>query len=210
MKTGLDYKVDSNNDFVTEIKGIKNEGLSGWMYAVSFTDVGSDMAWAKEAIEALAGKGVISGTGNNKFEPKRPINRAEFAKLVVEVLGENIVSKGTDMFSDVDSLAWYADYVGKAAAKGLIKGDNGKYRPGDVITRNEVAVILHRMQNEVAPTNTAISFKDAASVPAWANNAVAFAVEKGLVNGYEDNTFKGNNPITRAEAAVVLFRYMGL
>lgn len=250
VKTGLDYNIDTNNDFVTAIEKIENEGLSGWMYGVngtapavpaiektladgdqvlwyystsstagvpsfpvatvSFTDVGADVAWAKEAIEALAGKGIITGTGNNKFEPKRQITRAEFAKMVVETLGENIVSQGTDMFTDVDSTAWYADYVGKAAAKGLIQGSNGKYRPNDVITRNEVAVILHRMQNEVAPTNLVLGFKDGASVPAWANNAVAFAVEKGLVNGYEDNTFKGNNPITRAEAALVLYRYMGL
>lgn len=185
-------------------------GLPNFPVKVSFTDVGADMAWAKEAIEALAGKGIISGTGNNKFEPKRSITRAEFAKMVVETLGENIVSQGTDMFTDVDSTAWYADYVGKAAAKGLIQGSNGKYRPNDVITRNEVAVILHRMQDEVAPTNTVLGFKDGATVAAWANNAVAYAVEKVLVNGYEDNTFKGNNPITRAEAAVVLYRYMGL
>ncbi|NLC04418.1 MAG: DUF4430 domain-containing protein [Tissierellia bacterium] len=183
-------------------------GIPAFPVKTSFTDVGANMAWAKEAIEALAAKGIIQGTGDNKFEPNRPITRAEFSKVVVETLGEDIVSEGTGMFSDVDSTKWYAEYIGKAAAKGLIEGNEGKFRPDDTITRNEVAVILHRMQNEVAPTNATLSFEDKATVPAWANDAVAYAVEKALVNGYPGNIFKGQDPMTRAEVAVVLYRYI--
>ncbi len=185
-------------------------GIPAFPVKTSFTDVGANYAWAKEAIEALAAKGIIQGTGDNKFEPARKITRAEFSKVIVEALEEDIVSEGTAMFSDVDSTKWYAEYVGKAAAKGLIEGNEGKFRPDDTITRNEVAQILHRMDNKVAPTNTVLSFEDKATVPAWANDAVAYAVEKALVNGYPGNLFKGQDPMTRAEVAVVLFRYLGL
>lgn len=268
-KTRLDYDAGRNNDFVTDIEGIKNKGNSGWRYAVNgrtpgtaainievrdgdeilwfysknptssipnfptekdketvkepvkvaplpgfafppkvtFPDVGANIPWAKEAIEVLAGRGIISGTGNG-FEPNRSINRAEFAKLVVETIGNKSLNQGTGMFSDVDSSKWYADYIGKAFATGLIEGSNGKFRPMESITRNEVAVILHRMQNKVVPNNGIISFKDESSIPEWARLSVAYALERGLIKGYDDNTFKGDQPMTRAEVAVVLYRYI--
>ncbi|MDY0235335.1 MAG: S-layer homology domain-containing protein [Gudongella sp.] len=269
-ETGLDYEVESNNSFVTEIEGIKNKGLSGWMFAVNgkapgdpaidttiddgdeilwyysnsasskvpdfpdeedleededeedeednpvyvipprrtFSDVGANILWAKDAIELLAGRGIISGTETGAFEPNRLINRAEFAKLVIETLGDKSLSQGTAMFSDIDSTKWYADYVGKAFTKGLIEGNNGKFRPMESITRNEVALILHRMQNSVLPNNGAISFTDGMNIPEWARNAVAFSVERGLIKGYDDNTFRGEQLMTRAEVAVVLYRYI--
>lgn len=174
----------------------------------TFPDVGANIPWAKEAIEVLAGRGIISGTGTGQFEPNRSINRAEFAKLVVETLGNKSLSQGSGMFSDVDSAKWYADYIGKAFATGLIEGSNGKFRPLENITRNEVAVMLHRMQNKVVPNNGIISFKDEKEIPNWARLSVAYAIERGLIKGYDDNTFKGNQPMTRAEVAVVLYRYI--
>ena len=228
---GLSGWMYAVNDTTPEVAAIEKTLVNGdkvlWFYSTSatagvpafpmeeaaeasFTDVGANYGWAKEAIEALAAKGIIQGTGDNKFEPARKITRAEFSKVIVEALDEDIVSGGTAMFSDVDSTKWYAEYVGKAAAKGLIEGSEGKFRPDDTITRNEVAMILHRMANKVAPSNPVLSFTDAATVPAWANDAVAYAVEKELVNGYPGNLFKGQDPMTRAEVAVVLFRYLGL
>lgn len=174
----------------------------------TFTDVGTNISWAKDAIEILAGRGIISGTGSGQFEPNRSINRAEFAKLVIETLGDKSLSQGTAMFTDVDSTKWYADYIGRALTKGLIEGSNGKFRPMDSITRNEVAVILHRMQNKVVPNNGTISFKDGADIPEWAKLSVAYAVERDLIKGYNDNTFRGEQFMTRAEVAVVLHRYI--
>ncbi len=174
----------------------------------TFSDVGENILWAKDAIELLAGRGIITGTETGQFEPNRLINRAEFAKLVIETLGDKSLSQGTAMFSDVDSTKWYADYVGKAFAKGLIQGSNGNFRPMESITRNEVAVILHRMQNEAVPNNSMISFTDGTDIPDWARNAVAFSVERGLIRGYDDNTFRGEQPMTRAEVAVLLYRYI--
>ena len=77
-----------------------------------------------------------------------------------------------------------------------------------MITRNEVAEILHRMQSKPLPNNGIISFKDEATIPDWARNAIAYSVERGLIKGYNDNTFRGDQPMTRAEVAVVLHRYI--
>ncbi len=174
----------------------------------TFSDVGENILWAKDAIELLAGRGIIAGTGTGQFEPNRSINRAEFAKLAVETLGNKLLSQGTAMFSDVDSAKWYADYIGKAFANGLVQGSNGKFRPMESITRNEVAVILHRMQYKVVPNNGIISFEDETDIPEWARLSVAYAVERGLIQGYNDNTFRGEQPMTRAEVAVLLYRYI--
>lgn len=223
---GMDGWMYAVNEEMPDVGAIDKEIVNGdkilWYYSksetselpawpeekVSFQDVGSNIAWAKEAIEVLAGRGIISGTGSGQFEPNRSINRAEFAKLVVETLGNKSLNQGTGMFSDVDSSKWYADYIGKAFATGLIEGSNGKFRPMESITRNEVATILHRMQSGVRPNNGTISFKDEKDIPDWARLSVAYAVERGLIEGYKDNTFKGNQPMTRAEVAVVLYRYI--
>lgn len=220
---GWMYSVNEESPNVGAIdKEIKNGDKILWYYSKSessdlpawpekidtFPDVGANIPWAKEAIEVLAGRGIISGTGTGQFEPNRSINRAEFAKLVVETLGNKSLSQGSGMFSDVDSAKWYADYIGKAFATGLIEGSNGKFRPLENITRNEVAVMLHRMQNKVVPNNGIISFKDEKEIPNWARLSVAYAIERGLIKGYDDNTFKGNQPMTRAEVAVVLYRYI--
>jgi len=269
-ETGLDYDAGPRDDFVEEIEGISNRGLSGWMYAVNgrapkvaaidkelrdgdevlwfystsnsarvpdfpyegqlaeeeiqedteeepeaidaprktFADVGDGLYWARDAIELLAGKGIIQGTGDGDFEPYRSVNRAEFIKLAVELLGDENKNLATTVFTDVDLTKWYADYISKAFSMGLIEGSGGKIRPMDSISRFEVAAILHRMAENRLPEEAEISFADADSIPVWARLSVSFVVENGLFEGYEDNTFRGDLAMTRAEAALIIYRYM--
>ncbi len=221
---GLDGWMYAVNGVLPEVAAVNKTLVDGdevlWYYSKSaasgvpafpgkgFTDLGTNMNWAKEAIEALAARGIITGVGDNKFEPGRPITRAEFSKIVTSTLElENVVYTGG--FSDVTVGKWYADPIATMVKNGLAQGyPNGTFNPNANITRNEVAKVIHSMQKEVAPSNAKLSFTDSNTVPAWANNSVAYAVEKALITGYPDNTFKGQNPMTRAEVAVVLYRYI--
>ncbi|QEK11384.1 DUF4430 domain-containing protein [Crassaminicella thermophila] len=177
---------------------------------ISFKDVDEKISWAKDAIEILAGKGIIKGTGNG-FEPQRSITRAEFISLVVTALNLEKEEYIEETFSDVNKLDWFANAVGCAYKSNIISGDpDGKFRPNDPITRNEIASILYRLQGspENSIKNSKLSFKDINTLPSWAINGVKYVYQQGLMSGYEDETFRGGNALTRAEAAVVIYNYL--
>ncbi|MCR6544845.1 S-layer homology domain-containing protein [Dehalobacterium formicoaceticum] len=176
----------------------------------SFSDVDESMAWAKDAIEILAGQGYISGTGGG-FEPKRSINRGEFVKIMVASAGLEPQVYGNGLFKDVKADDWFAGYVQQAYDMNIITGEGGNFRPKDNITRNEAAAIFYRMQEKapIADQNLSLNFKDAKGIPTWAVPGIHFVHEQGLMTGYEDNTFRGGNFLTRVEAAVTVYRYLG-
>ncbi|MFA9422686.1 MAG: S-layer homology domain-containing protein [Sedimentibacter sp.] len=176
---------------------------------INFDDVDDSMSWAKDAIEILAGQGIINGTGTS-FQPQRSITRAEFIKIIVKALNYEVNDSTKINFNDVNDSEWFADYIECAYDKNIIAGDpDGNFRPNDVISRNEISVILSRLQEEQESYNSYdLTFDDASSVPQWAMNGVKFAVKEKLMNGYDNNVFMGLNPMTRAEAATVTYRYL--
>ncbi|MGI6066500.1 MAG: S-layer homology domain-containing protein [Bacillota bacterium] len=178
----------------------------------SFADVGENWAWAKDAIEILAGRGIIEGTGTG-FEPKRSITRAEFIKMLVTALELELEIKEYQdrLFQDVEAKDWFSQTVAAAWEKGIIEGDpDGRFRPHAEISRNEIAAILYRLaENRESDLETnALTFSDTGKIPAWALDGVKYAFGSGLMKGYEDNTFQGGKFLNRAEAAVVIYRYL--
>lgn len=109
-------------------------------------------------------------------------------------------------FSDVTPEAWYFEAVELAAARGLILGADGAFLPEDTASRAMLAAVLQRLAGAQAQGDAA--FPD---VPpdAWYAPAAAWAAESGIVTGYEDGRFAPLNPVTREQAAVMLWRYAG-
>ena len=111
--------------------------------AVSFSDVASD-AWYAEAVNTLASLGMITGVGDNKYEPDRSITRAEFTAIAMRFA--DLATGGENVFSDVAEDAWYHDYVVGSIKYGWITGyPDGTFRPENTITRAEVTTIVNRM-----------------------------------------------------------------
>lgn len=111
--------------------------------AVSFSDVASD-AWYAEAVNTLASLGMITGVGDNKYEPDRSITRAEFTAIAMRFA--DLATGGENVFSDVAEDAWYHDYVVGSIQYGWITGyPDGTFRPENTITRAEVTTIVNRM-----------------------------------------------------------------
>lgn len=110
---------------------------------VSFSDVASD-AWYAEAVNTLASLGMITGVGDNKYEPDRSITRAEFTAIAMRFA--DLATGGENVFSDVAEDAWYHDYVVGSIQYGWITGySDGTFRPENTITRAEVTTIVNRM-----------------------------------------------------------------
>ena len=108
----------------------------------SFADL-QDVQWAKESIEYLFGKGVISGKGDNLFMPSDMVTREEFVKMIVEAFN---ISGGINLgtYADVDENQWYAPYVYAATSAGIINGSDGVFGVGTPITRQDMAAIYYR------------------------------------------------------------------
>ena len=173
-----------------------------------FTDLAS-VQWAKESIDALLEKGVISESADKKFNPDRNVTREEFVKMIVVALGvydKNAVSA----LVDVDGNEWYAPYIASAEKAGLITGDeNGRFGVGEEISRQDMAVIVHRAMKEAAKTGDLGGFDDDGDIADYAKAAVYSLAKMGIVNGVGGNMFAPFDTATRAMAAKVIYGMLG-
>ncbi len=173
--------------------------------ADSFEDLeGYD--WAKDSIDALVKKGIISGTSSNTFEPGRNITRAEFAKLIVTAFG---IGEGDDSsdYSDVNSSDWYYQFVKAAAAANIVTGyEDGGFKPNNSITRQEMAAIIVRAFKAKGVELPAAepAFADNDEIGDWAKEYVGVLTSLGIVQGRGENKFAPTESLTRAEAAKVI------
>ncbi|WP_010274334.1 S-layer homology domain-containing protein [Paenibacillus senegalensis] len=173
---------------------------------------GSDPSdhWAKEEIAAWIESGLMEGYPDGTFRPDRAITRAETASLIYRVLGFSKV--GTDAsqaaaFHDMAEGAWYFDVLSAAIAAGYMNGyEDGTIRPDQVVTRQEMAVMLMRIAQREADVEAAEVFTD--PLPSWSKGAIGASTAAGWVQGYPDGTFRANGTLTRAEAVVMLGRFL--
>ena len=112
-------------------------------------------------------------------------------------------------FSDVTGEAWFAEAVRWAAAMGIVGGyGNGKFGPNDPITREQLAVMLWRYAGSPAATNKELHFADADEASGYALDALRWAVENGILNGYGDGRLNPVGLATRAQVAQMLKNFM--
>ena len=176
----------------------------------TFADIVSH--WAKRDIEIMAARQIINGVGDDRFAPEDKISRAQFAALLCRTLKQTD-DAAPNPFSDVPAAAWYAGDVLKAAKAGLVVGADGKFRPDDMITRQEMAVMIQRAYNYAggqAPELKEMTFSDQESIGSWAYESVRSVYSLGIVNGRNDNSFGAADNATRAEGAVMLKNMMDM
>ncbi|MEG6567997.1 S-layer homology domain-containing protein [Thermoanaerobacterium saccharolyticum] len=178
-------------------------------YDKTFNDIKNH--WAKDDIEVLASKHIVEGVDANNFAPDKTITRAEFAAMMIRLLGiPEETYKGE--FSDVKTGDWYANAIEAAYKAGIILGDGSNMRPNDKITREEMAAIAMRVYGKLAAYNeeqiNKTTFSDDNIISDWAKNAVANAVKQHIINGEPNNMFAPKGNATRAEAAAVLYNLL--
>lgn len=156
-------------------------------------------SWAEEAINKLYNEGIVSGRGEGKYAPGDNITRAEFVKLLCEVID---IEEGFAQFLDVSDNDWFAPYVRRAAAGGIIYGSDGKFKPNDSITREDMAVIISRALK--LTTENAPEFTDSNDISEYAKAGVAALSENKIMQG-DSGMFMPKKNATRAEAAMVIY-----
>lgn len=163
--------------------------------------------WAEEAINGLAEKNIINGKSNKMFAPSDFVLREEFVKMIVnaaDMYDDTVKSE----FADVYEGEWYYGFIASAVKNGLISGMGEKtFGIGAQIKREDMAVILARLMGAGSTAVQSGVFADENEISDYAKAAVAFAAAKGIIKG-DNGNFYPKAPLTRAEAAVVLYRYM--
>ena len=146
--------------------------------------------------------GFLYGYDNHKFLPEKKITRAEFVNIFVSAF--KISGGNADIsFSDVNKGDWFYESVMAACAAGYINGiGSGSFEPNSFISREDMAVILARYLG--MEYDFTMSFSDSENISPYAKGAVAQLCRIGIINGYEDNTFRPKSNTLRAEAAVLI------
>ena len=174
-------------------------------YRQTFWDVSKDH-WAFSYIGELVDKGVLAGYENGSFRPENTVTRAEWAKIMVLAAGLP-VNDNNVYFTDMQG-HWANMYV-NTARDYLSAYTDGTYKPDQAAVREDVTVSMVRLKG-YDTSNVDYSylnqFSDTVSISNSLKAYVAVAVEKGLIDGFEDGTFRGQNTLTRAEAAALLWR----
>ncbi|KWX73191.1 bifunctional 2',3'-cyclic-nucleotide 2'-phosphodiesterase/3'-nucleotidase [Paenibacillus jilunlii] len=177
---------------------------------ITFGDLGK-VAWAQEAINALAAKGIIKGIDGKNFAPNKTVTRAEFVTMLVRAL--NLPSGASTNFSDVKQGVWYTDAIAAAVNAGIVKGSgNGKFEPGREVTREEMALMIAAaLKDQLQPIDSAsllAGFGDKSKIASYAQEAVAQLTQLGIVNGVDGKKFAPKSDATRAQAAVIIYRML--
>lgn len=169
---------------------------------LSFVDL-ENHSWAKTAIANLFEKGIINGKSATVFDPQGMVTREEFTKMIV--LAFELNSSEIDLeFNDVDKNAWFYPYVNAAVSNNIITGINKNiFGAGNYLTRQDMAVIAERGLKTKKDGNIK-QFTDGTQISTYAQKAVGAMVGAGIMQGYEDNTIRPLNYVTRAEASVFI------
>lgn len=185
-----------------------------------FSDVAGPSDWSHEGIDYCVRRSLMVGTGVGTFSPGMNCSRAQIVQILYNLSGDKTDYGNYYLpFTDVAPGAWYYDAVAWAYDNDVVSGTSATtFAPNDVITREQMAVILYGYTAEFAPefTGNAASlntFPDAGSVANWAYAAMSWAVGNGLISGMGSGGVSYLAPqgsATRAQASAIIMRYCQL
>ena len=197
---------------VDEILAAAREALkTAGCPSTNFTDV-EENGWYHTGVDFMVRNGFMNGVADDAFDVDGNLTRAQLVTILYRIAGEP-ESTATNPFADVADGQWYTNAVIWAAENGIIKGVNTTtFAPNDQITREQIATILFRYAKAEKVEGKLAGFPDAEKVSDYAADAMAWAVEQGLINGISESDGKTylapQETATRAQIAVILMRYL--
>lgn len=177
-----------------------------------FNDVCLGKQWYSEPIEYMKDKGYINGYSNGCFGPNDRIKRQDFVVILANMRKiDTALYSYKSKFSDVAKGSYYNAAVNWAVSEGIINGyENGKFGVGDPLTREQMVTILYNYAKnylgiDVTPQETsATAFGDFETTSNFAKDAIVWAVDKGLISGYNSSTLGPKRFAERSHVAKVL------
>ncbi|MFJ7983219.1 S-layer homology domain-containing protein [Lysinibacillus xylanilyticus] len=178
--------------------------------ALSFTDI--ENHWAKDYILKAAEEGIMKGYADGTFRPEQNVTRAQAAAMLVRSLG--LTTKEQAPFTDIASYdVGTQSEIAAAYAYGLIKGTDGKFNPGQPVTRAQLALMINRAYEYQETQPYAVKgkapFSDIASYDEETKHAITMLYELDIVRGNE-REFSPEFPTKRSHAAKIFVNFSSL
>lgn len=179
-------------------------------FAAAFPDTHGH--WAAFYIDHFIARGLIAGYPDGTFKPQDSISRAEFTTLLVSVLHQQdqaaVLQAGRSSYSDCQGL-WAQGSIEFAHEMGYVYGVKGSlFEPERDTTRQEAAVILALALDCGDENLPVLDFTDVSQISPDARKHVACAMSKGLITGLPDGSFRPGDPLSRAQVAVIMNRFL--
>lgn len=183
-------------------------------FSKTYPDVTKD-DWFKESVYFVTARGMMSGTGDGKFNPNAPMTRGMFVTALGNLANANISAYKTSSFTDVDTGAYYLGHAEWAVKNNIVTGTSATtFAPNQAITRQEMAVIMQNYAKAIgynlSSARTETVFADSANIEKWAKPAVKEMQMAGVMMGKNGNNFDPTATATRAEGSAVLRRFAAL
>jgi hypothetical protein len=181
-----------------------------------FSDVTGEVSWGDPHILYLHEKGIVKGRSQTEFDPDGTLSRAEFLALLLRSAGldANQSNLHENVFPDVSKEHWAYNNILTALDLGIITIEEypDGFGPDEPVTRLEMALMTTRISGAHANTLNhspdSTTFQDANQVDARYRSYISYVGARGIIIGYEDNTFRPHNNMTRREACVVIYRLL--
>lgn len=187
--------------------------IAGEAPKADFADVAAD-AWYADAVQYVFENGMMSGTSETDFSPNLTTTRGMIMTILYRLEGTPDLSNENlgYPYADVDANAYYADAVYWARQNGIVSGMSAEqFAPNNAITREQMAAILYRYAQfkgyDVSAKADLSVYTDAASVGAYATDAMAWANDAQLITGTSTTTLTPAGNATRAQVATILMRF---
>ena len=178
--------------------------------AFSDDDGTGNWTWAAEYIYACAEEGIINGYTDGTFRIDSNLTRAEAAKLIASAFGLT-GDASVSSFSDVAETHWALSLIEACADAGIINGyEDGTFRPDSSVTRAEMAKMIAAAAELSGAGSGSFSDDDGTGNWTWAAEYIYACYAAGIINGYEDGTFRPDSSITRGEASKMIAIAAGL
>lgn len=181
--------------------------LQGFTLGVSADNIPTDIEghWAEEYAVRLIRLYIMNGYNDGTFRLDGDITRAEFVKLLVTLRYGNYQEYDEVYFEDVPTDKWYYRYICTACEEGVLEEEKGgKFRPDELITREEMVVMIVNSLDLSGGTSKFADVKNSHTH----YKQISAAVKSGIINGYNDNTFRPDNTATRGETAAMVCRIL--
>lgn len=205
-----------NNLLKTEVMANGNSLLS--VYNRTFQDIKNH--WAYEIVDVITAQHMIKGYPDGTFRPDQKMTRAEFVSTLVnggkfdnKVEGNKSSSK--NYFEDVAEGFWAAEAINIAYENGWVSGYDEKFKPNDLISREQMVMILMnlykqngKLEMDIVENGKSLNqYTDNQEINSWAKDAMSRAIEIGLIQGYNNKLTPLDNA-TRGEAATMIYKYL--
>lgn len=163
-----------------------------------------------DALDYCYEAGIINGLDEHTFGPTATLNRAQLVTMLYRHAGSPAV-EGECTFADVPVGQFYTEAVIWASANGIVNGyEDGSFRPGDVITREQIVTMLYRyvvsLGKDNGERNDLSAFEDLDMLRAYALEPMQWAVANGVINGLSETTLGAQESANRAQTVTILYR----